>query len=72
GDFHANINPDSLEVLRDCRVEPSLGDAKPGERFQFLRNGYFVVDSDSTPGWPVFNRSVGLKDSWGKIAAGPV
>lgn len=72
GDFHANINPDSLEVLRDCRVEPSLGDAKPGERFQFLRNGYFVVDSDSTPGRPVFNRSVGLKDSWGKIAAGPV
>jgi len=72
GDFHANINPDSLEILTDCRVEPSLGSAKPGDRFQFLRNGYFVVDPDSISDRPVFNRSVGLKDSWGKIAAGPV
>jgi len=72
GDFHANINPDSLETLTDCRVEPSLGPVEPGDRLQFLRNGYFVVDPDSTSGRPVFNRSVGLKDSWGKIAAGPV
>jgi glutaminyl-tRNA synthetase len=61
------INPDSLVTLTDCRVEPSLGEARPGEIFQFLRTGYFAVDLDSRPGRPIFNRAVSLKDSWGKI-----
>jgi glutaminyl-tRNA synthetase len=61
------LNPKSLEVLRDCRVEPSLAAAKPEERFQFERTGYFCVDRhDSKPGQPVFNRTVTLKDSWVK------
>ncbi|MBD3217533.1 MAG: glutamine--tRNA ligase/YqeY domain fusion protein [candidate division Zixibacteria bacterium] len=68
GDFLKNINPDSLETLTECKVEPGLKDAKPGEYYQFLRKGYFVVDSeDSTPDQPVFNRSVGLRDTWAKI-----
>lgn len=59
------LNPDSLEVLSDCRLEASLADAKPGDSFQFMRLGYFCADSrDSTPGHPVFNRSVSLKDSF--------
>jgi glutaminyl-tRNA synthetase len=68
GDFLKNINPDSLETLNGCKIEPGLKDAKPGEYYQFLRQGYFVVDSeDSTPDQPVFNRSVGLRDTWAKI-----
>ncbi len=68
GDFLKNINPDSLETLTGCKIEPGLKDARPGEYYQFLRKGYFVVDSeDSTPDQPVFNRSVGLRDSWAKI-----
>jgi len=67
-DFTYNINPNSLEVLRACKLEPSLRDAKLGEIFQFLRLGYFCVDSvDSRPGKPVFNRTVTLKDTWAKI-----
>jgi glutaminyl-tRNA synthetase len=67
-DFRMNLNPNSLEVLRDCRLEPSLAGATPGERFQFLRHGYFCVDSvDSVAGRPVFNRTVPLRDSWAKI-----
>jgi glutaminyl-tRNA synthetase len=66
-DFLANINPNSLEVLTSCRVEPGLAQAQPGERFQFERQGYFCVDKDSTPGHLVFNRTVPLKDTWAKI-----
>jgi len=68
GDFKAHLNPGSLEVLTGCKLEPSLGErAVPGERYQFERLGYFVVDPDSRPGAPVFNRTVTLKDSWAKI-----
>ncbi|CCQ90926.1 Glutaminyl-tRNA synthetase [Nitrospina gracilis 3/211] len=64
----ASINPDSLEVLTDCKLEPSLKEAKLGDRFQFLRMGYFVTDSKySKPGQPVFNRTVPLRDTWAKI-----
>jgi glutaminyl-tRNA synthetase len=62
-----NINPKSLEVLSGCKLEPSLGGAPPGARFQFERQGYFCVDPDSTPGRPVFNRTVTLRDSWAKL-----
>jgi glutaminyl-tRNA synthetase len=66
-DFTANLNPNSLEVLPKAKVEPSLAQAKAGERFQFERLGYFCVDPDSTPGKPVFNRTVALKDTWAKV-----
>ena len=65
--FLENINPDSLVVLSGCRAEPSLATAEAEERFQFEREGYFCVDrTDSTPGRPVFNRTVTLRDSWGQ------
>ncbi len=68
GDFTANINPDSLKILKDCRVEPGLKNAKAGEYYQFLRQGYFVADAkDHSTDHPVFNRTVGLRDSWAKI-----
>lgn len=67
-DFIANINPDSLETLYPCYLEPSLAAAGVGERFQFERLGYFCVDKDSTPDRLVFNRTVSLKDTWAKIA----
>jgi glutaminyl-tRNA synthetase len=68
-DWRANLNPNSLEVLPAAKVEPSAGIAKPGDTFQFERNGYFTVDKDSTPGGKlVFNRAVSLKDSWAKEA----
>ncbi|MBU0982615.1 MAG: glutamine--tRNA ligase/YqeY domain fusion protein [candidate division Zixibacteria bacterium] len=67
-DFAANLNPDSLEVLKGCRVEPCLADATPETYYQFLRMGYFVADvKDSAPGALVFNRSVSLRDSWAKM-----
>jgi glutaminyl-tRNA synthetase len=67
-DFRVNINPHSLEILTRCKMEPSLKNARPGDRFQFLRNGYFRVDSgDSRPGAPVFNRTAQLRDTWSKI-----
>ncbi len=66
-DFLANLNPDSLVVKTGCRVEPSLSSAKTGDVFQFERVGYFTVDSDSGPSGLVFNRSVSLRDTWGKI-----
>ena len=69
-DFLSTLNPDSLEVVADAKVEPSLSDACPGERFQFERLGYFAVDPDSRPGSPVFNRTVSLRDTWGKISKG--
>jgi glutaminyl-tRNA synthetase len=65
-DFLADINPDSLVVLADVVVEPALAGVGAGERFQFEREGYFVVDPDATPERPVFNLTVGLKDTWGK------
>ncbi len=66
-DYERVLNPSSLEVLTGARVEPGLAAASPGERFQFERTGYFVVDEDSQPGRPVFNRAVGLRDTWAKI-----
>ncbi len=69
-DFKESLNPKSLEVLTECRVEPSLEGADPGCRFQFERVGYFCADSvDSKPGNLVFNRTVQLRDTWAKIAA---
>jgi glutaminyl-tRNA synthetase len=66
-DFTVNVNPSSLEVLGGCKVEPTLAAARPGDRFQFERQGYFCVDPDSSPGALVFNRSVSLRDSWARI-----
>ena len=67
-DFISLLNPESLQVLTDCRVEPVLADARPGSRFQFERQGYFCADTrDSKPGAPVFNRTVSLRDSWARI-----
>jgi glutaminyl-tRNA synthetase len=68
GDWKDNLNPDSLEVIRAARVEPTLAGAAPGSRYQFERNGYFCVDSDSAGDRLVFNRTVSLRDSWAKIA----
>ena len=68
GSFLANLNPDSLQVLKGCKVEPMLGGAVPGSRYQFERLGYFCADiKDSKPGAPVFNRTVTLRDTWAKI-----
>jgi glutaminyl-tRNA synthetase len=66
-EFTANLNPNSLEMLKDCYVEPSLADAAPLNRYQFERLGYFCVDPDSAPERLVFNRTVTLKDPWAKI-----
>jgi glutaminyl-tRNA synthetase len=66
-DFKSNLNPDSLEVLGSCRVEPFLADAEPLSRYQFERLGYFCVDPDSAKGNLVFNRTVSLRDTWAKI-----
>ena len=69
GGYLAHLNGKSLEALTDARLEPSLGSAKVGERFQFERLGYFCVDRDSANGALVFNRTVSLKDAWVKTAA---
>jgi glutaminyl-tRNA synthetase len=67
-DFTETLNPDSLEVLQGCKLEPSLAAAEPGTRYQFERLGYFCADADdSRPGAPVFNRTVTLKDAWARI-----
>jgi glutaminyl-tRNA synthetase len=66
-DFKVNLNPNSLETLTSCKVEPSLAGAKPGSRYQFLRLGYFCVDPDSSDKKLVFNRTVTLQDEWAKI-----
>jgi glutaminyl-tRNA synthetase len=66
-DFTANINPNSLEVLKSSQVEPSLRGAAPGSRYQFERLGYFCMDPDSSPGALVFNRTVTLRDEWARI-----
>jgi glutaminyl-tRNA synthetase len=66
--FKVNLNPNSLEILKGVKIEPGLKSALPGQRFQFLRQGYFCADTvDTRPGAPVFNRAVGLKDTWAKI-----
>jgi glutaminyl-tRNA synthetase len=68
-DFRTALNSDSLVVARDARVEPAVADAEPGSRWQFLRQGWFVVDPvDSRPGAPVFNRTITLKDTWARAA----
>ena len=69
GDFIDDINPDSLVLLDDCRIEPSLAEAPPGVTVQFERQGYFCPDPATTPEKPVFNRTVGLRDSWARVQA---
>jgi glutaminyl-tRNA synthetase len=66
-DFTANLNPNSLEVVSAAKAERSLANVEAGARYQFERLGYFCADRDSTPGKPVFNRTVGLRDAWAKI-----
>ena len=68
-DFMTTLNPESLETVRSAKVEPSLADAVPGEKYQFERIGYFAVDPDARPGEIVFNRTVTLRSSWKKVAA---
>ncbi|WP_025322559.1 glutamine--tRNA ligase/YqeY domain fusion protein [Deferrisoma camini] len=68
-DFREHLNPNSLEVLTGCKLEPSLGSVEPGERYQFERLGYFAADPDTGPGRPVFNRAVTLRDTWAKVRA---
>jgi glutaminyl-tRNA synthetase len=70
GDFAADLNPSSLEVLSDCRIEPALAAANSEEPVQFERQGYFCRDPDSAPGRLVFNRTVGLRDTWAKVSGG--
>jgi len=68
-DLKPALNPESLETLKDCKVEPALAEAQPGDRFQFLRMGYFCADAkDYLSTAPVFNRAVTLRDTWAKIA----
>ncbi len=69
GDLVDDLNDDSLTVLTNCRLEPALSDASPGQPIQFERQGYFCLDADSTPARLVFNRTVGLRDTWAKIQA---
>jgi glutaminyl-tRNA synthetase len=69
GELSDRLNPNSLEVVKDCRLEPALGGLEPGAQVQFERLGYFSVDRDSSPGSPVFNRIVGLRDEWAKVQA---
>ena len=69
-DFTTYLNPNSLEILRDAQLEPSLANVQPGNRFQFERMGYFCADSDSRPGAVAFNRTVTLRDTWAKIEKG--
>ncbi len=68
GDFTRFLNPGSLERIEGAKLEPSLRDAKAGDRFQFERLGYFCADPDGSPDRPVFNRTVGLKDTWAKVS----
>ncbi len=67
-DYKEFLNPDSLQILNDCKIEPALKDAEPGLRLQFERQGYFCVDPDSVEGKLVFNRTATLRDTWAKIA----
>jgi glutaminyl-tRNA synthetase len=67
-DFVADLNPNSLEVLTDCRLEPALAAANSGDPVQFERQGYFCRDPDSAPGRLVFNRTIGLRDTWARVS----
>lgn len=68
--FEDTVNPESLKIMEDCKGEPSLGGASPGQRFQFLRKGYFAADTeDAFGGVPVFNQTVSLRDTWARISA---
>jgi glutaminyl-tRNA synthetase len=69
GDIFADLNPNSLERLTDCRLEPALAETRPGEPIQFERQGYFCLDAASGPDRLVFNRTVGLRDTWAKLQA---
>jgi glutaminyl-tRNA synthetase len=66
-DYRTFLNSDSLKIIRGCKIEPSLAGVEPLDKFQFQRIGYFCADPDSEPGKPVFNRTVGLKDTWAKV-----
>ena len=69
-DYMSVLNPDSLVVVKGAKIEPSVAEAEPGTRYQFERTGYFISDTvDSKPGALVFNRTVGLRDSWAKVTA---
>jgi glutaminyl-tRNA synthetase len=68
-DFNTILNPNSLEVLTGCKLEPNMAGVRPGDSFQFLRMGYFCTDRDSKEGKLVFNRTVSLKDTWAKEVA---
>jgi glutaminyl-tRNA synthetase len=70
GDIMADLNPNSMAVLQGCLVEPALAAAAPGETVQFERQGYFCADTASRPDAPVFNRTIGLRDTWAKVRAG--
>ena len=67
GTFEDNLNPNSLEILTSCKVEPSLAGGQPGSRCQFLRLGYFCLDPDSSDDLLVFNRTTTLRDTWARI-----
>jgi glutaminyl-tRNA synthetase len=67
GELEENLNPNSLEILTDARVELNMKDVQPGDRFQFERQGYYCVDVDSSPEKLVFNRTVPLRDTWAKM-----
>ena len=66
-DYKDFLNPDSLEILKSCKVEPGLKNLKPLDRFQFERQGYFCIDPDTTKNKIVINRTVGLRDTWAKV-----
>ena len=68
--FAADLNPQSLEVLSDARIEPAIAEGNSNEVMQFERQGYFVRDKDSTPDHPVFNRTIGLRDTFAKEVGG--
>jgi glutaminyl-tRNA synthetase len=68
-DWREFLDPSSLQVVPGCKVEPGLARAPAGSRYQFERIGYFAADPDGSPGRPVFNRTVGLKDTWAKVEA---
>jgi glutaminyl-tRNA synthetase len=70
GNFAADLNPNSLEILSDARLEPAIIADNSTDPAQFERQGYFVRDRDSRPGHPVFSRTIGLRDTWAKVAAG--
>jgi len=70
GEFEADLNPNSLEILTDAKLEPALSSARLGEPVQFERQGYFAADPESSAGRPVFNRTVGLRDTWAKVSGG--